>query len=209
MSSPAGRLVVLTAPSGTGKSSVVQALLRMVPQLVFSGSATTRPARPAEREGIDYRFVSREAFEGLRAREAFVEWAEVHGHLYGTSREAIEEALEDGREILLDIDVQGARQVTDIFPQDLSIFLLPPDYATLEARLRGRGSESEASITTRLRTACGEVRQYTSFQYVVVNDTVEAAADEVRAILIANRAGIDRRRGLAERIVATFPGMDA
>ena len=205
MTAPAGLLVVLTAPSGAGKSSVVKTLLAMEPGLSFSVSHTTRPSRPGEREGADYRFVSREGFAPLRAAGGFVEWAEVHGQLYGTSREAIEGTLEQGKEILLDIDVQGARQVAEKFPQAITIFLLPPDYETLERRLRGRGSESEASIAARLRTAAAEVRQYPAFQFVVINEEVEAAAAEVRCILVANRARIERKRGAAERIVSTFP----
>jgi guanylate kinase len=201
----AGLLVVLTAPSGTGKSSVVKALLGLEPSLRFSVSHTTRPPRPGETEGVDYRFVSEPAFRARVEEGAFVEWATVHGHLYGTASEEIDRALGTGADVLLDIDVQGARQVADRFAGAVTIFLLPPDYATLEARLRGRKSDDAAAIASRLATASTEVRHYGAFQYLVVNDDLEGAASEIRSILGAERARTARRLGAAERILATFP----
>lgn len=200
-----GLLLVLTGPSGAGKSSVVKALLAAEPGLRFSVSHTTRPARPGERDGIDYRFVSERDFDAVRAAGGFVEWAMVHGHLYGTAHGEIEGALKSGEQVLLDIDVQGAEQVKRRFPQAVSIFMLPPDFAALEARLRGRRTESDEALAKRLRTACAEVRQYERFTYALVNDRVETAASEVRAILTAERARVERRRGALEAILATFP----
>jgi len=201
----AGLLVVLTAPSGTGKSSVVKELLEREASLRFSVSLTTRPARPGEKEGVDYRFIGEEDFQRRVEAGDFVEWARVHGHLYGTAASEIDQALGAGTDVLLDIDVQGARQVADRYPGAVTVFLLPPDYASLEARLRGRRSDSEEAIARRLRTAVTEVRHYGAFQYLVVNDALERAAGEIRSILQAERARTARRIGAAERILATFP----
>lgn len=200
-----GLVVVLTGPSGAGKSSVIKAVLEREPGLSFSVSHTTRPPRAHEREGVDYRFVSREEFEKMRGEGGFLEWAEVHDHLYGTSFAEIESACSAGKEILLDIDVQGAAQVGARLARATSIFLLPPDYATLEARLRGRRSETEVQIGVRLRTAAEEVRRYREFGYLVINDSVEGTVGGVCAILAAERLRTDRRREIAERILTTFP----
>jgi guanylate kinase len=206
-SGPAGAalLVVLTAPSGTGKSSVVKELLSREPALRFSVSLTTRPPRPGERDGIDYHFVTEVDFQRHVDAGDFVEWAKVHGHLYGTAGTEIDRALGAGTEVLLDIDVQGARQVAERYPGAVTVFLLPPDYATLEARLRGRRSDSEASIAARLQTAATEVRHYGAFQYLVVNDAIDRAVAEIGSILGAERARTARRIGTAERILSTFP----
>ncbi len=161
----------MTGPSGAGKSSLVHELLGSEPGLRFSVSHTTRPRREEEREGVDYRFVSEAEFEAVRAAGGFVEWAEVHGHRYGTSHEELEGALAGGAELLLDIDVQGARQVADRFPDAVTVFILPPDFETLERRLRGRGTERPADLARRLRAADSEVRHYASFRYVVVNES--------------------------------------
>lgn len=204
---PAGAalLVVMTAPSGTGKSSVVKELLAREPSLRFSVSLTTRPPRPGERDGVDYRFVTESDFRRHVEAGDFLEWARVHGHLYGTAATEIDRALGAGADVLLDIDVQGARQVAERYAGAVTVFLLPPDYATLQGRLRGRRSESEEAIASRLQTAAEEVRHYGAFQYLVVNDSIERAAAEVRAILGAERARTARRIGTAERILATFP----
>ena len=205
MSDLQGLLVVMTAPSGTGKSSVVRALLAREPNLSFSVSHTTRPPRPGERDGTDYHFVSPSAFEEIRRRGGFVEWAEVHGHLYGTAEGELDGALKRGSDVLLDIDVQGARQVASKFPDAVTVFLLPPDFATLERRLRGRRSEPEEAIAERLLTAALEVHEYRAFRYLVVNESIEEAAAEIRGILAAERARTERRGALARRILATFP----
>ena len=204
--SAAGLLLVLTGASGTGKSSVVGELLGLEAGLRFSVSHTTRPRREGEREGLDYHFVTPGEFEALRAGGEFVEHAVVHGHLYGTSHAELQAAVLRGAELLLDIDVQGARQIAAKYPEAVTVFILPPDYASLERRLRGRKTESAESLDRRLRTAASEVRHYTTFRYVVVNETINAAATEIRAILAAERARTPRRQETVERIIATFPG---
>jgi len=171
----------------------------------MSVSATTRAPREGELDGIEYRFVDDQAFDAMVLRGELAEWAVVHGYRYGTPREPIDSAIAAGHDVLLDIDVQGARQVADRYPGAVTVFLLPPDYASLEARLRGRRSDSEEAIARRLRTAVTEVRHYGAFQYLVVNDALERAAGEIRSILQAERARTARRIGAAERILATFP----
>lgn len=203
--SGAALLVVLTAPSGTGKSSVVRELLARETSLRFSVSWTTRPPRPGETESVDYRFVSEPAFRQNIEAGGFVEWAQVHGHLYGTAATEIDRSLGEGADVLLDIDVQGARQVAERYPGAVTVFLLPPDYATLESRLRGRRSDADDVIASRLQTAASEVRHYGTFQYLVVNDALDHAAVEIQSILAAERARTARRLGTAERILATFP----
>ena len=197
--------LVVTGPSGVGKSSVIHAVLRVEPDLRFSISHTTRPPRAEERDGIDYHFVERQAFERLRDAGGFLESAEVHGNLYGTAVSEIEAAAREGKDLLLDIDVQGAAQVAARVHDAVSIFVLPPDFTTLESRLRGRHSDSEEVIRGRLAKATDEVRRCGSFGYLVVNRTVELAVSEVRSILAAERLRTSRRGDLLAGILGTFP----
>ncbi len=185
--------VVICAPSGAGKTTVARALVDASDDIVFSVSATTRPARPDEREGVDYQFVSRAEFESMVRGGELIEWAEVHGELYGTPRANLEEAERQGKLPLLDIDVQGARQVVESRPDTVTIFLLPPSFDMLLERLRGRGSEEEARIRRRLETAKAELRCVDDFQYVVVNERLEDAVERIRAIVAAERQRLRRR----------------
>jgi guanylate kinase len=181
-------LIVIAGPSGVGKGSVVKRLLARYPEgLALSVSATTRAARPAERDGIDYRFVSDDTFDRMIADDELLEWANVVGHRSGTPRGAVESELASGRSVILEIDVQGARQVRDRVPGAVLIFLAPPSLEELERRLRGRGTESEERIELRLSTAADELDQRSWFDHVVVNDELERATDEVAAIIQASR----------------------
>ncbi|MFC4486732.1 guanylate kinase [Tepidiphilus baoligensis] len=184
---PLGTLYIVTAPSGAGKTTLVHAVLEREPGLALSISYTTRPPRPGEIDGRDYRFIGREEFLRLRDRGELLEWAEVHGNYYGTSRTWIEDQLQQDRDVLLEIDWQGARQVRRIFPQAVSVFILPPSIATLEARLRGRGTDSEATIARRLAAAREEMRHVEEFDYVIINDRLERAIDELTAVVRAAR----------------------
>ncbi|UCC48320.1 MAG: guanylate kinase [Gemmatimonadota bacterium] len=185
--------VAICAPSGTGKTTVTQALVQRSDDLVFSVSATTRPARPAEQPGVDYHFVSRDEFEAMIAEGELLEWAEVHGELYGTPRVNLEEAERQEKALILDIDVQGARQVVRARSDTVTIFLLPPSFDTLLERLRNRGSEDEVRLRERLETARRELEHVDSFEYVVVNDRLEETVVRVRSIIDAECRRLDRQ----------------
>lgn len=200
-----GILFVVSAPSGTGKSTLTRRLLDGVPGLEFSVSYTTRAKRPGETDGREYHFVDDAAFERMSEAGEFLEWAVVFGHRYGTGRIGTEEILAAGRDLLLDIDVQGAGQVRTGGVESVSVFVLPPDYATLESRLHFRGSESETEIHRRLSQARAEADEFRHYDYVVVNDDVERATKEIRSIVRAERARTDRRRAYVRKILETFP----
>lgn len=175
--------VAICAPSGVGKTTVARRLVEASDDVVFSVSATTRPARSSERHGVDYLFVSRVEFESMIEEGALLEWAEVHGELYGTPRANLEEAQRDGKQLILDIDVQGARQLVEAVPDRVTIFLLPPSFAVLLERLKGRKSEDEDRVRRRMQTAKSELEAMGEFQYVVVNDRLDDTVEEVQAII--------------------------
>lgn len=199
-----GQLFVISAPSGTGKTTVVDRLVERADRLVRSRSYTSRAARAGEVDGVDYNFVSRERFDALVASDAFLEWAEIFGHRYGTGRRATDEALDSGADMVLTIDVQGARQVKSAMPESVGIFVLPPSFEVLESRLRGRNKDPESAISRRLATARDEVDAVQEYDYVVVNDDFERCVGEILAIIAAERASLGRRRGQVAPIVATF-----
>jgi guanylate kinase len=199
-----GLLFVISAPSGTGKTTVVERLVERCPGLRQSLSYTSRPARPGELEGVDYNFVSRETFERMIARGEFLEWADIFGSLYGTSRVDTDAALETGADLALVIDVQGARQVRALGLPSVTVFVLPPSYDVLAHRLRGRNQDPPASIERRLRTARGEVDAVDEYDYVVINDDLDRCVNEIAAIVTAERARRARRRQAIDRIVGTF-----
>lgn len=199
-----GQLFVISAPSGTGKTTVVDRLVERADRMVRSRSYTSRAARPGEVDGVDYNFVSREQFGALASADAFLEWAEIFGHCYGTGRTATDEALRTGADVVLTIDVQGARQVKARMPDAVGIFVLPPSFEVLERRLRGRNKDPEAAILRRLTTARHEVDAVREYDYVVVNDDLERCVSEILAIIAAERAKLARRSTDIEPIVATF-----
>lgn len=182
-----GNLFVVAAPSGAGKSTLVNALLAKDDAIILSISYTTRPARPGEENGRQYHFVSLAEFAELRERGDFLEWAEVHGNFYGTSRNWIEGKLQLGKDILLEIDWQGAQQIRQQFPDAVGIFILPPSIAALESRLRTRGQDDSSVITQRLLAAGGEMAHASEFQYVIINQDFALALEEMSAIVTASR----------------------
>jgi guanylate kinase len=189
MSAPRGRLWVIAAPSGAGKTSLVRALLERDPSLRFSTSFTTRPPRTAEVHGRDYFFVSEAEFLAMVQRQAFLEHARVFDHWYGTGREHVESLLAGGHSVLLEIDWQGARQVRERAPDSRSIFILPPSVAELERRLRGRKTDAEPVIQRRLRDALGDMGHWSEFDYVVVNEDFAAALRELADIVAGRGEG--------------------
>jgi guanylate kinase len=197
-------LFVVSAPSATGKTTVVDRLVEVCPTLVRSLSYTSRPARPGERDGVDYHFVSRAAFEAMIARGEFLEWADVFGNLYGTARRDTEKLLDDSTDVVLVIDVQGARQVRSRTTGAVSVFVLPPSFAVLEQRLRARSQDSDDAIARRLATARSEVSAVDEYDYVVINDELERCVAELAAIVRAERARRDRQKPAIEPIIATF-----
>ena len=178
-----GRLFVIAAPSGAGKTSLVRALMERVPELRFSISYTTRRQRPNEVHGRDYFFVPREEFERMAEAGQFLEHATVFGNSYGTARAQVEQSLTSGQDLILEIDWQGARQIRAALPECCSIFILPPSRAELERRLRGRGTDTEEVIVRRLGEAADDMGHWREFDYVVVNDVFECALDQLSAIV--------------------------
>lgn len=188
-----GSLFIVSAPSGAGKSSLVKALLADVQGIGLSISNTTRAARPGEQDGKDYHFISQTEFDRIREADGFLEWAHVHGNYYGTSRAWIEGQMAIDRDVLLEIDWQGAAQVVQKVPNVVSIFILPPSMEELEKRLRGRGTDSEAVILKRLGAARQEIEQATSFDYVILNDDFSQALLELKSIVFASRCRFNQQ----------------
>lgn len=199
-----GMLVVISAPSGTGKTTVADRLVAVGDDLVRSRSFTSRTARTGEVDGVDYNFVSRAEFEAMAARGEFLEWADVFGNLYGTGRRQTEALIAAGQDVLLVIDVQGARQVRSAIRELVTVFVLPPSLGALEARLRGRSQDGRAAIEKRLRTARQEVGAVAEYDYVVVNDDLERCVGDIAAIIRAERLRRPRRSGVIAPIVSTF-----
>ena len=200
-----GTLFVISAPSGTGKSTLARRLLESVPHLRFSVSFTTRPRRAGEENGRDYEFVDDGRFDAMVAAGGFLEWARVFAHRYGTGKQATDAVLATGNSLLLDIDVQGARQVKSREPDAVSVFILPPDFASLKERLARRGSEDANALSLRLGEARREAMEYDRFDYVVVNADLEDAVSELTSIVRAESARTARRRNRVNKILSTFP----
>lgn len=199
-----GQLFVVSAPSGAGKTTVVERLIASMPGVRRSRSYTSRRARPGETDGVDYHFVSRERFEAMIAGGQFLEWAEYSGHLYGTAVVDTERELESGADLVLVIEVQGARQVRRHRPASVLVFILPPSAAVLEARLRSRGEDSEQQVRQRLEVAREEVLASAEYDYVIVNDVIDTCVERLRAIVMAERAKLGPMGGDIGAILASF-----
>jgi guanylate kinase len=193
-----GILYIISAPSGAGKTSICRAILTLFPNLRQSVSYTTRAVRPGELDGRDYHFVTRELFDKMVADDAFAEWAEVHGNCYGTSRATLERASEEGADVLLEIDFQGAEQLRKSGLNGTFIFILPPDMNELHKRLEARNTDNDDVIARRMANAAGEIAAAVKFDYLVVNDLLDQAVEKVRAIMLAETAR-------ADRIICTLP----
>ena len=188
-----GNLFIVSAPSGAGKTSLVQALLNINPQIALSISYTTRKARAGEHDGKDYHFVNREEFLAMSSRGEFLESAEVYGNLYGTSQTWISNEIDKGRDILLEIDWQGAAQVRRLFPECISIFILPPSRTELEKRLKGRGKDNDEVIAKRMAAVREDVTHVSEFDYAIVNDNLDEALRELNGVVLATRVRCGRQ----------------
>lgn len=189
-----GRLFIVSAPSGAGKSTLCRALLKRFPDLNYSISCTSRPPRGSEREGVDYHFISTDEFERGIDSGRWAEWAEVHGNYYGTAAADLQRRLAGGSDVLLDIDVQGARQIRKRFPDSVTIFIMPPSLAVLAQRLQSRGTDSEAEIQRRLNNAREEMRFRNLYRHVIVNDRLSEAKSELIQLVDSYRRGRTVRR---------------
>jgi guanylate kinase len=199
-----GTLVVVSSPSGGGKGTLIRRVLKSVPNLGYSVSFTTREAREGEINGRDYFFISVDEFQQKIEAGDFLEWAKVHGNLYGTSYAQIQRELIEGHDIILEIDVQGAASVRKLVDDVVSVFILPPTFAILHARLEARGSERPDDLALRLKNSRGEVEHYRDFQYVIINDDADTAAAQLASIIYAERARVERQEEAAQRVLASF-----
>ncbi|WP_313711147.1 guanylate kinase [Pseudomonas sp.] len=189
MNQSSGTLYIVSAPSGAGKTSLVTALIKADPRVSVSVSHTTRAMRPGEQHGVNYHFVSHDDFKGLIAKGDFLEHAEVFGNFYGTSRSALQEVLDQGNDLILEIDWQGAQQVRKLMPEARSVFILPPSQQALRERLDGRGQDSEEIIAGRMKEAVSEMVHYDEYEYVIINDDFDVALEDLKAVFAANREG--------------------
>ena len=205
-----GTLFVVSSPSGGGKGTIIRHVLDVVLNLSYSVSYTTRAPRLNEVDGREYFFVSRETFEEMIAAGEFLEWACVHGNYYGTAKNQVLEETAAGADIILEVDVQGAASVRQLLMDSVSIFILPPSYEVLKQRLIDRGTDSPEELEVRLRNAPDELRQYSSFDYVIINDQVAAAAGQLASIIHAERARCMRQEGLVREVIKNFiPGRES
>jgi guanylate kinase len=204
-----GSLVIVSGPSGAGKSALVNAVLASMSGLSFSVSYTTRMPRGTERDGYEYHFVTKDEFRSLIDKGEFLEWAEVYGNYYGTARRFIEDELAAGKDVLLDIDVQGANTMLRVRPDAVTVFIMPPSYQVLRTRLENRKLDKQYVIEQRLRIARSEIAQFRDYHYLIVNDSLDTSVDELKAIILGSRCRMAARAGAGESIIATFGGMDA
>lgn len=198
----AGSLFIVAAPSGAGKTTLVRKLLEQDTAVQLSISYTTRAPRPGEQDGREYNFVDAAQFRAMRERGDFLEWAEVHGNFYGTSRVWLKEQMDAGRDVLLEIDWQGAQQVRKQFPEAVGIFILPPSLAELERRLRGRGTDSEEVISRRLTAAVGEMRHVDEFDFAIINNDLDEALKDLAAAVRAARLRCARQHARHPQVFA-------
>lgn len=202
-----GNLYIVSAPSGSGKTTLLQHLLRSFDNLKFSVSHTTRQPRQGERNGVDYYFTDRAAFSSMAGRGEFLEWAEFNGQLYGTTRAFVEEQINSGNDVILDIDVQGARQVKEKTPAATAIFVLPPSFEELRRRLQARMLESDEVIGKRLEIAKSEIRFYRDYDYIVINDVLANSIRLLESIVRSGTATPRRQENRIEEIIASFGGL--
>ncbi|MFV3404074.1 guanylate kinase [Pseudomonas sp. NY15463] len=194
MNHSSGTLYIVSAPSGAGKTSLVTALIKDDPRVSVSVSHTTRNKRPGEENGVNYHFVSHDTFKALIAKNDFLEHAEVFGNFYGTSRSSIQQVLDKGNDLILEIDWQGAQQVRKLMPEAVSVFILPPSQQALRQRLDGRGQDSEEIIAGRMKEAVSEMVHYDEYDYLIINDEFAVALEEMKAVFTSNRLRLKQQQ---------------
>jgi guanylate kinase len=204
-----GNLIIVSGPSGAGKSALVGGALERMPHLKFSVSYTTRAPRGKEQHGIEYFFVDRNEFQGLIKSGGLLEWAEVHGNLYGTSGEFVDNLLQKGNDVILDVDIQGAQIVRQKRPDAIAVFIFPPSYQVLRERLLKRRLDDGFVIEQRLKFACKEIGHYRNYDYLIINENLESSTQELESIISGARCRMKSRMEAAQSILATFGGMDA
>jgi guanylate kinase len=204
-----GNLIIVSGPSGAGKSALVGGVLERLPSVRFSVSYTTRAPRGAERNGVEYFFVDRAEFQTLIQSDSFLEWAEVHGNFYGTSRTFVDDLLGKGDDVLLDIDVQGAGILRRKRPDSIGVFILPPSYQILRERLQRRSLDDGLVIEQRLKRACNEISHYKEYEYLIINEDLGSSIRELESIILGARCRMAARIRSAKSVLATFGGMDA
>lgn len=197
-----GGVFIVSGPSGSGKDTVLAELFRNKPDLLFSISSITRAMRPGEREGEKYNFISREKFEDMIKNDELLEHNIFVGNYYGTPRKPVEKAVNEGKDIIIEVDVNGAAQIRQKLPEAVSIFIMPPSFAELKRRLVGRGTESEELIEKRLDSALGEIKRAAEYDYIIVNDSITAAADDIMSVILSSSFKIDRQKNIIDEVLS-------
>lgn len=199
-----GNLFILSAPSGSGKTTIIRKLLKKIKNLHFSISCTTREKRKGERKGKDYYFINKNKFEKMVEREEFIEWAKVHNFYYGTKKSEVFSWIEKGKDVLLDIDTQGSFKIKKKYPESIHIFLLPPSFKELEKRLRGRGDLDESQIKERLKNAKAEIKKLKNYDYVIINDKIENALNGLILIIESSKFKVENQKEKIDNIILSF-----
>ena len=197
-----GGVFIISGPSGSGKDTVMTELFKKMPGLLFSISSITRAMRAGEREGEKYNFITREKFEDMLKNDRLLEHNEFVGNYYGTPREPVERAIANGQDMVIEVDVNGAAQIREKMPEAVSIFIMPPSFAELKRRLSGRGTESEELIQKRLNSALGEIKRAVEYDYIVVNEDIAAAADDIMSVILSSRLKTDRQTKIIDEVLS-------